>query len=210
MAEEQKNLQTNETKPLSEMEKKLRRKDRDGNVALRWFGSHLLAELFCLLLLIAFLSLTQVMAIQALIELFVFLLYVMLMGTPAWTLGNHDRNRVKYGHKKEDLSRGFRVGFLASLPLWIAGICVLFAKAEFLPNFYPIYKIVNGHVLLWMNLADKTFFGAPSAYLTMDSWFSIILVVLTNGFTMLITGVHYILGYKDIEIMTNIMYKKKR
>lgn len=209
MAEEIKNNQTPARTPTKE-ERRAAEKDKDWRVSIRWFGNHILAELLSIILIMAFLSLTKNSLIQGVLMVLAFLCYFMLLGMPAWQLGHQDRNKVKFGRKKTDYLRGFRVGLLASLPLWLFGVALLFAKAELLPNFYPVYKILNCHALIFMNLIDRTFFGAESAYLTVDSWASVIGVFLLNLLPALICGLHYILGFKDVVIMDNLIYKKKK
>lgn len=192
------------------MDRRLQNRDKDWRVALRWFGNHVVSQILCLIILATFVTLTGNAVIQVLLLFLMFVVYFMLMGSQSWQLGNRDANKVKFGHKQEDLARGFRVGFYMSIPLWFFGVALLLAKAELLPNFYALYKILNSYALVFINLIDRTFFGVDSAYLTVDSWPTIIAVFLLNVLPMLICGLHYILGYRDIVWMDKLIYKKKK
>ena len=64
-------------------------------------------------------------------------------------------------------------------------------------------------MLIIINIIDGTFKGISTAYLTQVSWGAIIGVSLLSFFPMIVSGVNYILGYKDIMIMDKLMYKKK-
>lgn len=179
-------------------------------VALSWLGSHVMGVVLALIINLSLGSLIDNLALQIIVGIFSFFIYFMLMGGAAWQLGNQDRNRVKYRRREEDLLRGLKVGCLASIPLFLFGIALLLAKAELLPNFYVIYKLCNGYLLPFINLIDGTAFGVLAAYLTRVSWGAIVGVVCLNLVPAVICGVHYILGYKEIILMDNIIYKKKK
>lgn len=180
-------------------------------VALSWFGSHVMGVVVCLMIYLSFGAIVDHPAWQIFAGTLSFLVYMMLMGAPGWQLGSQDHNRVKFGRRSEDLFRGFKVGAIACIPLFLLGIALILAKAEFLPNFYPIYKLCNGYVLPFINLIDGTMLdGVQSMYLTEVSWGAIIGVVCLSLVPVIIGGVHYILGYKDILVMDKIIYKKKK
>lgn len=179
-------------------------------IAWGWFGSHVLAGILCAIINFSIGMLLDQWYLQVLVGFLSLFLYSTMLGGCAWHLGNQDFNRVKFGRREIDLKRGFKVGAVMSIPLYGFGIALILANAELLPNFYVIYKVCNAYLLPFINVIDKTSFGVLSAYLTEVSWGSIIGVVVLNVIPCIITGVHYILGYKNIVLMDNIMYKKKK
>ncbi len=179
-------------------------------LAFSWLGSHVIGVVLCLILNFSFGTLIDNVWFHVGVGIFTFLIYAMIISAPSWDLGNRDRNRVKFGHRTEFLGRGFVMGFVVSIPLILFGIALLLAKAELLPNFYVIYKLVNAHVLPFINLIDGTSFGVQAAYLTEVSWGSMIGVFLLNFIIPIITGVQYILGYRDLQLMNRLIYKKDK
>lgn len=180
-------------------------------IAFSWFGYHAMGVLVCLIMFLSIGALLDHPAWQLLAATLGLLVYLMLFGAPAWQLGNQDHNRVKFGRREEDLLRGVKIAAITSIPMFLLGIALILAKAELLPNFYPIYKLLNGNVLAFINLIDGTMLEkVQSAYLTEVSWGAIIGAVCFNFIPMLVGGIHYVLGYKDILIMDKIIYKKKK
>lgn len=119
-------------------------------------------------------------------------------------------NKVKFKRREQDLLRGFKIGMVASVPMFVLAIGLLLAKAELLPNFYIIYKLVNGEMLAFIGLIDGAFRGVQSAYLTMVSWPQVIGVCLLNFIPPVIWEVYYLLGYKDIVIAEKVIYKNQK
>lgn len=179
-------------------------------IAINWFGSHILGVIVGLLLSFSFVNLMENTVLYAVIGILSVFSYMAITGAGGWKLGQDDLNKVKFNRRKEDIFRGFKIGFIECIPLIILSIALILSKAELLPNFYVIYKILNGHMLIIINLIDGTFKGVTTAYLTEVSWGAIIGICSLSFFPMVVSGVNYILGYKDIMIMDKLMYKNKK
>ncbi len=178
-------------------------------IALNWFGSHILGVLVGLLISFSFVTFMDNKVLYTVIGILAVFAYMAITGAGGWKLGQDDLNKVKFNRRSEDLFRGFKIGFIECIPLILLSIALILAKAEILPNFYVVYKLLNGHMLIIINIIDGTFKGISTAYLTQVSWGAIIGVSLLSFFPMIVSGVNYILGYKDIMIMDKLMYKKK-
>lgn len=202
------NNQTLDKTPTTEKPKLKIDKQSDLRIALSWLGSHVVALILCLIFSFSFISLASTTIIYVLIGTFSIVMYFGLMGGGAWKLGNDDLNKVKFNRRKEDLFRGFKIGMLTCVPMFLMAIALLLAKAELLPNFYIIYKILNGHMLAFINLIDGTFAGVLAAYLTEVPWSRLVFVCLLNFITPIICGINYFLGYKDLMMMDKLIYKK--
>lgn len=179
-------------------------------IAISWFGSHILGVVVGLLISFSFVSLIDYLQIYAIIGVLAIFAYMAVSGGGPWKLGQDDLNKVKFKRKEEDLFRGFKIGLIECIPMILLSIALILSKVQILPNFYVIYKILNGHILILINFIDGTFSGIKTAYLSEVSWFSIIIVCILSLFPMVVSGVNYILGYKDIIIMDKLMYKNRQ
>ncbi len=179
-------------------------------IAWGWFGRHVMGVILCFLVSFALTALTNSTLLLVLIGILSLLLYGSIIGSPAWQQGNRDLNKVKFKRREQDLLRGFKIGMVASVPMFVLAIGLLLAKAELLPNFYIIYKLVNGEMLAFIGLIDGAFRGVQSAYLTMVSWPQVIGVCLLNFIPPVIWEVYYLLGYKDIVIAEKVIYKNQK
>lgn len=193
---------------------------------------HLSAVMLCLIFGLSLLCLSQSLPIQIISSLFCVVIYWGVINKPAWKLGNDDHNRVKFGHKEEDLFRGFKVGLLVGLPFLIMALLLILSKLGYFPDFYMFYKVVNGQFLPITNFLDGTYmsqfceiqFGydpyvglqhiVPQIASTVSSvsWWQMIGICALTLVTPLFYGIGYIIGYKDIVLVDRIIYKngKKR
>ncbi|MEG1996228.1 MAG: hypothetical protein RR036_01820 [Oscillospiraceae bacterium] len=142
-----------------------------------------------------------------LLQFFVGCLTLMVFSIPLytkmWTLGNSDHNKVTFGHIKENNFLGFKIGLLASTPMFILALLLIPAKLEVMTNFLPLYKILNVQVWPFLNLIE------PKNYMIDNSWIEIIIMMLFSLVPSIITGVGYVLGLHDISPSQKIMYKRK-
>lgn len=175
-------------------------------------GSHYVAVIFCLIISMGFLSaFNGNITAMVIIGIATFVVYTLFMYAPSWKFGNDDLNKVKFGRRKEDKLRGFKLGLLTMVPNIVLTVLILLAKAELLPNFYVIYKLLNGHLMVIANLIDQTAAGVLTAYLTEMQWGRLIIVCIMNcAVTPIICGISYLLGYKNLLVADKLIYKKKK
>lgn len=181
------------------------------NLKLAWglFGTHVGGVILCAIVTFALITFVEARPLQVLTGCLSILIYAMLIFGSTWKMGYDDLNRVKFNRRQEDKIRGLKIGLLTTVPMFVLAIALLLAKAELLPNFYIIYKVVNAHTLVFIDLIDHTFDGVQSAYLPNVSWGQIIAVCSLTLITPIVSEIGYLLGYKEIMVMDKIMYKKQ-
>lgn len=175
-------------------------------------ASHYVAVIFCLIICVGFLSaFNENIPAMVAVGIASLVMYILFLYAPAWKQGNDDWNKVNFGRREADKLRGLKIGFLAMIPNIVLSVLILLAKAELLPNFYVVYKLLNGHLLVMANLIDGTAQGVLTAYLTEVDWWRLIVVCIMNcTVTMIISAVGYFIGYKNLLVMDKLVYKKKQ
>lgn len=115
----------------------------------------------------------------------------------AWREGNRDPNRVKYGHMKKFMPKGFVAGLLSIIPNFILTILMLATAG--LGNVLggvvnAIYRIVN----IQFVILGEGYMKIPIASI------ALLLVI------PLVSGIGYISGYHHFEILPKLVYKHKK
>lgn len=119
--------------------------------------------------------------------------------------GFKDLNLVKIGHSKQDFLKGFKIGILGNVPFFLlAGFMVVMATG-FAPEFRTVwYAFLNGHfysLVIWISKGVLTLGELNVA--------QIILLVVLQFIVPVISGVAYILGYKEINLAEKLVYAKE-
>ncbi len=120
--------------------------------------------------------------------------------------GMGDTNLASFGHIKEDMLYGFKIGAIATIPSAVAFIAAILAKLSVLPpSVIAIYRFLNYQAFALGNL----FFGTSLIDYSSVSWSNL----LGSASLMLVlpitAGVFYILGYKNVNIFESLIYQKK-
>lgn len=122
-----------------------------------------------------------------------------------WHDGTNDSNLVKFKHKREDKFKGVKIGAVAAIPNYLALIFLVIAKLGALPDFpMVLYKFLNSSVYSFI----EVILGGAVAVSNLDLW-RLLLLFLLPLIIPAIAGVSYILGYKNISVGENLVYKKK-
>lgn len=135
--------------------------------------------------------------------------YAMIYGS-LWTDGNDDRVKISAGHIKYDRLKGFKIGFLASVIYLIMNILLLLSKASLIFDVSATYKIINAHI--WPLLDRLTATGneaAPMLFAVDYQWYTILIGWAAYALIIVLAGIGYIMGTKDISFKTRIVYKNK-
>ena len=165
------------------------------SLALSLFTTAIISDVFALFLTITGILIKyEVASIIALI-LNIFI-YSMLIYNKSWEEGFRDPNRVKYGRMEKLILKGFVAGLLADIPYVLIYIA------------YLVSIIIKWHSeIMWliMNALNLQFFTLLVALKPFPAAILIIFLPLP-----IVSGVSYILGYKQISISRKIVYKNKK
>lgn len=134
------------------------------------------------------------------------ILYFSFMYSPLRALGDKDRNRVAINEIKYDKYKGLKIGFLISIVYFIFALVLIFCNNSYYSiifgyinvQFYPILRLimpqtfVNEVLLINDSLVRKLF-------------------CLPLGLSYpIVAHIAYTLGYKRIEVLYKIIYKKNK
>ena len=141
-----------------------------------------------------FLSLTQVLNL---------ILVISFAANSVYKQGFKDVNLVRTGHRKADLLKGFKIGAIANIPFF-ALFAILLIITTVTPNFRTIwYAYLNSHFysfVLWIT--------GSAEVISKISVLQFVLLLLVQFIVPVISGIAYILGFKEINFTDKLVYKK--
>ena len=141
-----------------------------------------------------FLSLTQVLNL---------ILVISFAANSVYKQGFKDVNLVRTGHRKADLLKGFKIGAIANIPFF-ALFAILLILTTVTPNFRTIwYAYLNSHFysfVLWIT--------GSAEVISKISVLQFVLLLLVQFIVPVISGIAYILGFKEINFTDKLLYKK--
>lgn len=142
-----------------------------------------------------FLGLTQVLN---------FILVISFASSSVYKQGFKDANLVRTGHKKLDNLRGFKLGAVANIPFFALFVLMIVLTIT-TPNFRTIwYAYLNSHfysIILWIS--------GSADVISKFSILQFVLLFLVQLIVPVISGVAYILGFKEINLTDKLVYKKE-
>ena len=137
-------------------------------------------------------------------EVFCFVLLCGFIYPELWHSGTTDSNLVRFKHKTEDKFKGVKIGALSVVPNYLALVFLVIAKLGAFPNFpTALYKLLNSSVYSFI----EVILGGAAAVSELAAW-RLALLFLLPLLIPAISGISYILGYKNISIGEKLIYKK--
>lgn len=167
----------------------------------------LLAE-FCSLMVCVCLMFTQAMGVLAniIFGTCAFLVYVLLFVDFSLKKGTHLRKTINSVRQPELLEKnknfGIIIGLVGTIPCYITGIVNLLSRLGVIGNFQPFYKLLNLYFMPFFDLV------AHSADIMDMSYLGFIFIFGMPLFIPLASQLAYKVGYNNIDLVDNIVYKK--
>lgn len=106
-------------------------------------------------------------------------------------LGMQEQKTVRNGDIKEDLTKGFKVGFFCAGILEISVLLLVFMRLGILPDQIYLYKILNPQ------FTGIIRFMIPEPSATLVEWKYIFFLSILPLLYPLAMGVGYVTGYRD-------------
>ncbi len=138
-------------------------------------------------------------------QIFSFVMITGILCGTIWEMGNKDISAVKQGRVSENKLRGLFIGLIAAIPSLIVFVLLLLSNAEILnPAFLDTYRLLNSqfHYVITLIYA-----GASNA--AQLSFGKIAFLGALHLYLPLISLISYYFGYKDINLIEIITFKKK-
>lgn len=126
------------------------------------------------------------------------LIYFGLVYSTAWREGNRDPNRVKYGHIKKFMAKGFVAGLIASIPYFIITTLFVISRASAESTFGTVMNIIYRFVNIQYVVFGDGFLKYPICC------FALLLVLPVAA------ELGYLAGYRNLIIITKIVYKNQK
>lgn len=133
------------------------------------------------------------------------ILIIAFAGNGAYKQGFKDNNLVKIGQSKKDNLKGLKIGLIGNMPFFAIFIIAIVFACGLAPDFRVVwYAFFNSHYYpLIMTIADT------AQTLSNLEIGQIILMLLLQLIVPAVSTVAYILGFKEINIFENLVYKKE-
>ncbi len=143
-----------------------------------------------------FLTLTQI---------FSMIMVVAFASSASYKQGFKDCNLVKIGHTKKDMLKGFKIGLIGNIPFFLLTAFMIAMAFGLAPEFRTVwYAFLCGHfysLIIWITNGVQTLGQLGVAQL--------VLLILIQFIAPVISGVAYILGFKEINLTEKLVYKKE-
>lgn len=136
---------------------------------------------------------------RAIMGLICILIFLSLIYSTAWKEGNRDPNRVKYGHMKKFMAKGFVAGLLAAIPYFI--ITTLFVVSQ-LSSPNDTFGIVMNIIYRFTNIQYIVF---NDSYVKYPVYCYLLLLLLPAA-----AEIGYLAGYRNLVLLTKIIYKNPK
>lgn len=142
-----------------------------------------------------FLGITQVLNL---------ILVISFASSSVYKQGFKDANLVRTGHLKSDVAKGFKIGAIANIPFFaLFALIAVFTVA--VPNFRTTwYAFLNSHfypIILWIS--------GDADVVSKFSVLQLVLMFAVQFIVPVISGIAYILGFKEINLTDKLVYKKR-
>lgn len=145
---------------------------------------------------VVFLGVTQVLSLMMVIA---------FASSSVYKQGFKDSNLVKTGHRKKDVLKGFKIGLISNIPFFALFVLAVVMACGVAPAFRTVwYAFLNSHyysLIIWI--------VGKSESLSQLGLLQYIGLLLLQFAVPIISGISYILGFKEINLAEKIMYKKE-
>lgn len=138
-------------------------------------------------------------------QLLSFMMVIAFASSSVYKQGFKDSNLVRIGHVKKDMLKGFKIGIIGNIPffaLFIVAVVVALGAAPKFPTVW--YAFLNSHFY-----AAIMSVAGGKAVLSQLNVLHFVVFALLQFIVPVISGIAYVLGIKEINLVEKIMYKKE-
>lgn len=138
-------------------------------------------------------------------QIFVLTAFCFMIYGSMYHRGDSDYNKVSFNRMSPNIWYGFKVGLLTGSPLLIVYIGLILSKLGIITDkFIGVFRTANYYLyfIVKLKIGDATLTSQLS-------WIRIILCGITVFIVPLVCELFYYMGYRQINIIEKIVYKKK-
>jgi len=137
-------------------------------------------------------------------QLLSFIMIIAFASSSVYKQGFKDSNLVRIGHSNRDMFKGFKIGFIGNIPFLVLFVLAVIMAMGLAPKFTTVwYAFLNSHyysIIMCVVGAAKTL-----SQLNIVQYVALFLLQLI---VPVISGIAYILGFKEINLTEKIVYKR--
>lgn len=141
--------------------------------------------------------------VQILITILVLVIQFMLLFGNAYEDGHED---LKWTRRKMEVKphMGIKVGLLVSIPIYLAWLMALLSRLKVIPDLLWLYQLVNSCFLQVVQIFT------PNTVLENFNAGALITLFFLSSLFPCVYIFGYQLGFKDVDLKYELMYKKKK
>lgn len=131
------------------------------------------------------------------------IIFVMTVPNSLYKQGKTDANTVSCGRMEEDKLRGLKAGVVTAVFNLASWVALVLGKLGLLAGGLQVYAFSNYYLYGYQQLI----FGSQPSVSDIG-WNSIVLALLPAVLVLVLCWLTYLLGYKDINLYEETVYKK--
>lgn len=173
---------------------------RAGKGMLWWLGGEVICVIFNFCMIPLFI---RFMALKIFTALSSVLITSGLYFNFAYNCAVRDRNLVKYHGEERDSKMSLKIALTAPLPAYVMWIALLLSKLGVIGDIFNYYILANMQCIAWVDLFTQ---GRDIGSLSVAGLMGLLLMNLIAPAVIIIT---YECVYRDIDVKSLVMYRKK-
>ena len=139
-------------------------------------------------------------------QIVILVIFFLFFHNMLYYMGDSDCNRAKFGQIKPDKLKGLKIGLVPTAFQLVSYILLILGKLGIIHNgIFLVFRLCNFH----FNPIIMAIVGNTSI-LNNISWTGIICLFPLILITPILSFALYYLGYKRIDVLENLVYKKEK
>ena len=173
--------------------------------AIKGIGYSIAAEIMCAFLVITMIVLTvktDLALIKIIAAVFTLTVVLGLFFNWAHNAAKADRDAVKFHNVEYDRYMPLKMALCGPVISYVTLIALILSKCGVIKDVFNVFLLINMYAVPFVDAFTD---GRTIEFLTVPGLLGLILLTLLQPASIIIT---YVLTYKDVDVVTKIMYKK--
>ncbi|MBQ8781712.1 MAG: hypothetical protein IJZ72_08585 [Oscillospiraceae bacterium] len=173
--------------------------------ALKGIGYSIVAEIMCAFLVITMIVLTMkndLVIVKVIAGVCTLTVVLGLFFNWAHNAAKADRDGVKFHGKEYDRYMPLKMALTGPVLSYVTLIVLILSKCGVITDIFNIFLLINMYAVPFV---DSFTDGRTLEFLTVPGLLGLVLLTLLQPAAIVLT---YVLTYKDVDVITKIVYKK--